>query len=485
MNIYDDPKTKMAFNWLTGAGVTGGRVEVMRNGIIVKTAPAICTQYQGYTGNKAVVTGLDPNTTYSFRVGKAGALSRWGTFTTAKANNKEPFSFIYVADTQTENNYNFLHTNSQAVFNKYPHVNFWLHCGDLADDDSNHQKNLDSVFSKQQDIFYRYPFVPVQGNHDTLGSNIVFKSRFNLNSPLFDSHGSTYTFIYGDAQFFAINSEQYTRSVYNQSYINDLHNWMRAEINAHSDITWRIVYFHKNIYSSNSVVQREVSTRGWFDAMTPILDTLNIDIALQGHSHIYEVIGPVRGTLTPNSKPDIVPGSVSNVQSVYVAPVDRLKNLTGKSGGTFNVRKGTLYFTNGTFGNRHSGFTPYHPSPVPESDRGKFADIENYNSFFTGRLGQAGNSTYSHVSVSTENIVIRTYEIINGNSLLFDEIKIVKCIDQVISNVTYVSNTTIKDCGVILNNVKVRNGAKLTIEADRTTLNSGFEVELGSEFEIK
>jgi hypothetical protein len=55
----------------------------------------------------------------------------------------------------------------------------------------------------------------------------------------------------------------------------------------------------------------------------------------------------------------------------------------------------------------------------------------------------------------------------------------------IISNYTYVSNTTINACSVILNNVKVQNGAKLTIDADETTLNAGCEVELGSQLEIK
>ena len=38
MNIYDDPKTTMAFNWFTGVGVTGGEVQVMLGTNTVKTA---------------------------------------------------------------------------------------------------------------------------------------------------------------------------------------------------------------------------------------------------------------------------------------------------------------------------------------------------------------------------------------------------------------------------------------------------------------
>lgn len=58
--------------------------------------------------------------------------------------------------------------------------------------------------------------------------------------------------------------------------------------------------------------------------------------------------------------------------------------------------------------------------------------------------------------------------------------------NQIISNVTYVSNTTINACNVELNNVKVRNGAKLDIDAPgNVIINGTFDAELGSELEIK
>jgi len=486
MNIYDDPKTTMAFNWLTGAGITGGKVQVMLGANIVKEVPASYTSHSGYTDNKAVVTGLSPGITYSFRVGGvSGYWSSIGTFTTAKPN-EYPFSFIYVTDTQISGgsgSFNTLKTNTDAIAAKYPNAGFWLHCGDLTWD-GGYMLGWNDYFTSQQAMFYKFPFAPIMGNHDQGGSN--FKRHFNIKDfGTTDTLKSTYTYIYGDAQFFAINGEQNN----NAEYINALSDWMRAKINP--DITWRIVYFHKNIYTSNSTVQKEDACKRWFNAMAPLFDELNIDVALQGHSHIYEVVGPVY--IKEDGNIDIVPGSVSNVQSV---PNVCLKNLTGKSGGIFNVREGTLYFTNGTFGNVYSS-PPYSlsscslnnmPYPAHAPYNGKFADILNYKDLFTGRLAGTENSTYSHVSVSTESIVISTYEIINGNSQLLDEITIVKCIDQVISGATYNdpnTPTTIEDCGVILNNVKVKNGAKLIIDADRTTINGDFEVELGSEFEIK
>ena len=64
------------------------------------------------------------------------------------------------------------------------------------------------------------------------------------------------------------------------------------------------------------------------------------------------------------------------------------------------------------------------------------------------------------------------------------EAKLFKFIaNQTVSGVIN-TNTTIKGHCVILN-VKVQNGAKLTIEACETEFTAGFEIESGSEFEIK
>jgi len=502
MNIYDDPATKMAFNWLVGGTyVTSGKVEIVegeapdhsafanpskKTALGTYTHHSSGTPYTGYTEIKAVAEGLSPNTTYSFRVGGANVIwSDIGTFTTAKdKDNKDPFSFIYITDKQINFNNSIasFKTKSDAVAAKHPNAKFWLNCGDLMEWGGDIFE-WNQLFASKQAMFYHYPFAPTAGNHEIRygGDPKNFSRHFNLEGFGTDLDRSTYTYTYGDAQFFSINSELYD----NANYINALSNWMRDSINAHPDITWRIVYYHKNIYTGHASIPNTSDCKSWFDAMTPLFDELNIDIALQGHSHIYEVIGPVRGTLTPNSKPNIVPGSVSNVQTV---PEDLYyKNLTGKLGGIFNVGEGTLYFTNGSFGNRQYLFYPLQLNSMPGS---QFQDIKHYKDLFTGRMGQIGTATYSHVSVSTENIVIRTDTIdSNGNSQLFDEITIVKgCKDQV-ANVTYATNTTIKSCGADISvaNVTVTNNARLTLAvgAGGGVIYTGdLNLDPGSELEI-
>ena len=408
INIHGDPATQMAFNWFTNARCSAGEVIVMKNGQIVKNVKAVNTKHSGYTVNKAVAKDLEPGTAYSFKVGKENAWSEVGTFTTAK-RDKTPFSFLYTTDQQPNFDWQheILQKNNRAAFTTHD-VNFWIDCGDLVHHGA--KLNLWNIlFSAQQNSFLKTPFAPVQGNHDAKGKS-QFKRHFNTEKfNITDLSGSTYTYVYGDAQFFAINSEK----CINPAYIREVKNWMRTQTKANPDIKWRFVYFHKNVYTGADDEQNEKLCAVWSKSITPLFDELNIDIVFQGHSHIYDVIGPVKKTA-------LIPESVSNVHYNHDS-ISFPRNVNGKWGGTFNVKDGTLYFTNGTFGTAF-----FEPLPLELMPGKSFPFIPHYASLITGRLAKAGNSTYSHISVSANNVVISTYVIVNGNSVLFDEIKIFK-----------------------------------------------------------
>ena len=69
MNMPQDPTTQMAFNWFTTSNTTGEQVEIsIGTGTFTPFKTVTATTPQNI--HKAVVTGLSPNTKYSFRVGK-------------------------------------------------------------------------------------------------------------------------------------------------------------------------------------------------------------------------------------------------------------------------------------------------------------------------------------------------------------------------------------------------------------------------------
>ena len=481
MNIYDDPKTEMAFNWFTTSNSTGEQVQVAIGVTTNFTSPfKTLLAISEENVHKAVVTGLSPGTTYSFRLGKNGAWSDIGTFTTAP-NNKAPFSFIYVTDSQIDYQENptfpkledhvLLQNNANEALTQYPNANFWLHCGDLMQENQyNMSQTPDrwkNFFSLQQNMFLKKPFAPIIGNHDLESGVDNFKRHFNIASAQFDSHGSTYTFIYGDAQFFGINSEWLGSNLTN--YIANLSVWMRNEISAHPNIKWRIVYFHQSAYRGNEQHSSEGTL--WRHAIVPLFDELNIDIAFFGHDHLYQVIGPVFNNYT-------IPGSVTDVQQdTQVHPY----NTTSKKGGIFNVSEGTLYFNNSSFGNFLN--RALSDDQMPDS---ACTDLPHYFSLFTGMLGQGGNtvndhnynSFYSNVMVYTDSIVITTHKVPHGikTSLFLDEIKIIK---QPINfpDIVINTNTVWNSDTLFWGNIIVQPNATLTLNSNCTLkMNTGKKI---------
>lgn len=447
VNINEEPSTMMAFNWFTNAGVKGGKVEIIR-GVSTnpdkfarpwKTVDSKVDQVnnlnysvrsnslfslagirdstkKNYVSNKAVVSNLKPNTSYSYRVGNDGNWSNIGTFKTA-AKNKSDFSFIYTTDPQANNDemFNISQKTTHAAKRMYPDANFWLACGDLVQSSGNFNSEWEweQFFLTQQDIFLHYPFVPILGNHDK-SSNKNFTFHFNTSSPGFDSAlstspGSVYSFVYGNTLFLALSFEDYDKP----GYLEALSKWMRKQIVEHPEVNWRIAYYHKTIYTGSSSHQDDSDGKIVRERFAPLFDSLKIDLALQGHDHIYEVIGPVKGK-------QLVPGAVTNQLNVQV---NARENATGKLNGVFNVKEGTLYFLNNSAGKKK-----YEPKTHAGMDSTETkTGVTNYFGLFTGRFGQTGRPTFSNIKVSKDTITISTFEVYDeGRASLFDKIKLVK-----------------------------------------------------------
>lgn len=444
MSFNGDPTTRLGFAWFTNSGVTGEKLEIVAGTSSNFTTPLFSVDAtsidltnvnynvsgnslsalagisnnskRNYVSNKAVATGLTPNTTYSYRVGKAGAWSEVGTFTTAKST-KEPFSFVYTTDPQANavDMFDISQKTTHAADAMYPNANFWLSCGDLIETSgsTNSEWEYEQFFATQQDIFMKKPFTPVTGNHDK-SANKNFTNHFNTSGPAFDATksttpGSIYSYVYGDALFMALSYEDY--SVAGQ--LDSIENWMRRTVAANPNTKWRIAYYHKTMYTGSGSHQSDADGKVCRDSMAKVFDELHIDLALQGHDHIYEVMGPIKNK-------QLVAGAVSNQISVAF---DARENLTGKLGGTFDVKNGTLYFLNNSAGKKK--YEPRSESQMQGVEAG--LGLTNYFGMFTGRFGQTGRPTFSNVRVCTDSINVNTYEVSDlGVATSFDSFKIVK-----------------------------------------------------------
>jgi len=466
--IHADPSMQMGVSWYTNTNVTGGVVQIMegktnRFSIFsrVRKIPAICVsvdtinyvslgtpernsneglitatgfvagEKRSYTSNKALITGLKPNTEYSYRVGKKGAWSEIGAFTTA-GTGKEAFEFIYVTDTQanTDDNFDVSKKTIEKASEYVPNARFLLATGDLIDSGGTNSSEWEweQWFEKMQHIWLRLPIVPVQGNHDKspfnnwfhhFNTDISYNEQQSDENAKTTMNGTVYSFVYGDALFMVISFEDMIKG---ESHFSALEQWMRKQVASHSDVKWKIIAVHKAMFTGHSdrlAGQESITLRKRFPS---VYQELGIDLVIQGHDHLYQVIGVVAVDGTNYRH---LADAVSNQTIVAPTPADGRTystDVTGKQGGIFDVSDGMIFFMNNSAGKKK-----YFPSSKEQIEAGfPQHGIKDYFDLLN-KFGQTGEPTFSKVSITTDAINVSTYTVSDtGQARIFDEFRIVK-----------------------------------------------------------
>ncbi|MDR2691327.1 MAG: fibronectin type III domain-containing protein [Dysgonamonadaceae bacterium] len=489
-SINGDPSTRMGITWYTNAGETGQYLEYVKgaggfdhavridaeetavndmcynNSINIElTSIFNLHEKRSYVSHKALLIGLDPDSLYSYRVGKEGHF-RTGSFRTAKAGRDE-FEFIYIADTQAMNEeyFDVSARTVAAAHAEVPNAAFLLCSGDLVESNKgvypgestyytdNSEWEWEQWFERMQNTWLQLPVVPVQGNHDTATYHNMFH-HFNTDrsyNAVFGGNGggtamdgTVYSFVCGNALFMVINFEDYRKG---EPYFSALEAWMEEQIQIHSDVKWRIVTYHKTVFTGSSSHQDDADSKTVRLRMAKVFERLGIDLAMQGHDHIYEAIGVITAHETEYS---LVSGAVTERTQTVPVPRDSKNytpNITGWEGGTFDVTRGMLYFLNNS-----AGLKKYTPRSREEMDAN--ADKHNISGYFDmfSKFGQTGEPTFSRVRVSSGAIVIATYTVgADGHAALFDTVRIVR--------------EGGKQTG--LNGIRSGNGIRISREGDR------------------
>ena len=483
--FYGDPATHMGFCWFTNGGITQGKVQLLpmanatandfatNNGVIEVSAQTsnanlhytpiqasespkydICTAAGlprntkfDYVSHKAQATTLTPGTTYSWRVGFDGHWSEIAQFVTKDANQGD-FSFVYMTDSHIQDAEYIEQARqcAEALVQNEQDVKFCLFPGDFADTGgaTNSEWQWEQWFEgSMRPALNKMAFVPTDGNHDDSPS-LNYDYHFNTDwgfanaaetKPQFK--GITYSFVYGDVLFLVYSLQDWWRAHGSSdknmvsSYITtDLRNWFQDQIAAYPNTKYRVTLSHKNIFSGAGHHEDDECPL-IRELMLPIFKECEIDLAIQGHDHCYEVMGPV----DPDTR-TVVPGSVTD--TVRVAPEEtsrwgRSNNKTGLEGGTFTTDDGTLYFIGATCGrkryepyNRETMEANYTTDPELLFDN-KHHNVENLFDLFTSRFGQPGSPSYTRFNVTSAGIEMITYKTdAQGNKEIFNTINVVR-----------------------------------------------------------
>jgi 3',5'-cyclic AMP phosphodiesterase CpdA len=287
-----DASTSIGINWMTDGqtfvsdvqfGTTEDNLNLHARGFSF-VFDEINTERRSQRVHEARLCGLQPATTYYYRVGGEGGWSDVYSFTTAPApDSGETFRLAVTGDSRSD---------TQALWRQALEgiesqgADVLLFTGDAVET---------GTVMAQWDVFYTQgepdenfdrfagmPWIFVHGNHDFLGD-----AAWSLNSQ--PRNEQNFWIRYGNTLFVSLDDTGWflTQELPNEG----AREFLIEALEANQDATWRIVAHHKPIYSSGT---RHGQDFGLLEAWTPVFDQYNVDLVFSGHEHNYERSLPVR-----------------------------------------------------------------------------------------------------------------------------------------------------------------------------------------------
>lgn len=238
---------------------------------------------------EVTIGDLKPHTRYFYRVtctDESGATlkSDLKSFQTAPPAD-QAWAFAIVGDTQR----NPVVTKKCADGAFACRPNFLLHCGDVVDDGFAKNQWLEDLFAPCAELMSQIPTFPVIGNHEK--DSHWYYDYFALPKPEY-----RYTFHYGNAQFFMLDTNRPLKPGTEQ------YEWLEKELAA-SKAEWKFACHHHPCFSSDEddygdhVKGRAIAgySYGYPNAKHAIAlyEKYGVDIVFNGHIHVYERTWPI------------------------------------------------------------------------------------------------------------------------------------------------------------------------------------------------
>ena len=235
--------------------------------------------------HELALQSLEPETHYFYRVvsvSEAGDTLRTEVlpFKTAVLEDS-PFAFTIFSDSQ--NNPEVWKKITTHALEERP--NFAIHSGDLVGLGYRKSEWVNEFFAPSHPFMKQIPIFSILGNHE---HDAAFYYEYMKNPD--PEH--YYSFAYGNAEFFMIDTDQY------QAPGSPLYSWLEKAL-ATSQATWKFVVQHHPPYSSEENdygdTNYELSIYGDDEAkmLVPLYEKYGVDLVFSGHLHMYERTWPI------------------------------------------------------------------------------------------------------------------------------------------------------------------------------------------------
>ena len=232
-----------------------------------------------------VLTGLKPNTAYSYRTYSGCVVSRQYTFRTLPTEGG--FAFTYWADphcSESSNNDNSAFRQTVNALQQFPSA-FTVGGGDFVEDGNHHDAWL-SFFDILAPISAQVPTMLMGGNHEydrcfeDLRSIYLERYLRNHPQPLY------YAWTASNARFVALDPNVYFPTGIPQGSAEHL--WFMQELESWEwrQAEWRFILIHQPPYSQGWLdYQGDIPIR---NLLEPLIEKHAIDFVVSGHTHDYE-----------------------------------------------------------------------------------------------------------------------------------------------------------------------------------------------------
>ena len=269
--------TSITVMWET-TGVIVGPVEFGEHDRFDREA----TDSRPRTIHEVHLTGLDPATTYSYRVRFGDQVLSPASFTTAPPPGTENWRMVVYGDNRS--NPDTHARNVEQIMKLDPGL--VINSGDLVAAGSRYEQWKTQYFDPLRGLAEHVALFPCLGNHEQNAAHY-----YNYHSLPDDQGEVYYSFDYANAHFIALNSNAQDAPF----QLGDPQTeWLIADLEAHRDATWTFVFFHHPLFRAHAT--RGITPQRW--VWQPIFDEYGVDLVITGHDHYYmrsHAIGDYRG----------------------------------------------------------------------------------------------------------------------------------------------------------------------------------------------
>jgi predicted phosphodiesterase len=231
------------------------------------------------------LAGLDPGSTYHYRVEGVGGLSPTGCFRIAPVGDDSRFSFAVVGDSGSGGKGQL----AVAALLERLRPDLVLHTGDVVYPAGQERHYDRRFFAPYRNLIKMVPLFPVLGNHDVRkGNGAAFLENFH---PPLGSPGSTkryYSFDWGNTHFVALDSELYHGD--RGSNPEEQRDFLERDL-ATTRKRWKVAFLHRSPYGSS----RHGGDEKVREDLEPLFVKHGADLVFSGHDHVYERTVPITG----------------------------------------------------------------------------------------------------------------------------------------------------------------------------------------------